>query len=56
MRTVQILVIEDDTDTRSNIVEILRSDGFDVLEAIDGESGVESASLSPYLLLVSDRI
>ena len=43
MRTVQILVIEDDTDTRSNIVEILRSDGFDVLEAIDGESGVESA-------------
>ena len=43
MRTVQILVIEDDNDTRSNIVEILRSDGFDVLEAIDGESGVKSA-------------
>ena len=43
MRTVQILVIEDDTDTRSNIVEILRSDGFDVLEAIDGESGLKSA-------------
>ena len=43
MRTVQILVIEDDTDARSNIVEILRSDGFEALEAIDGESGVKSA-------------
>lgn len=43
MRTVQILVIEDDDDARSNIVEILRSDGFKVLEAINGESGVESA-------------
>ena len=43
MRIVQVLVIEDDTDARSNIVEILRSDGFEVLEAIDGESGVESA-------------
>ncbi len=43
MRTVQILVIEDDTDARSNIVEILRSDGFEALEAIDGESGVRSA-------------
>jgi signal transduction histidine kinase len=43
MRTVQILVIEDDDDARSNIVEILRSDGFKVLEAINGESGVKSA-------------
>lgn len=43
MRTVQILVIEDDTNARSNIVEILRSDGFEALEAIDGESGVKSA-------------
>ncbi|MCY7408615.1 MAG: response regulator [Alkalinema sp. CAN_BIN05] len=43
MRIVQVLVIEDDRDARSNIVEILRSDGFEVLEAIDGESGVESA-------------
>ena len=45
MRTVQILVIEDDTDARSDIVEILRSDDFKVLEAIDGESGVKSALL-----------
>lgn len=43
MRTVQILVIEDDDDARSNIVEILRSDGFEALEAIDGESGVKGA-------------
>jgi len=43
MRIVQVLVIEDDRDARSNIVEILRSDGFGVLEAVDGESGVESA-------------
>lgn len=43
MRIVQVLVIEDDTDARSNIVEILRSDGFGVLEAVDGESGVKSA-------------
>ncbi len=43
MRIVQVLVIEDNTDARSNIAEILRSAGFEVLEAIDGESGVKSA-------------
>ena len=43
MRIVQVLVIEDDRDARSNIVEILRSDGFGVLEAVDGESGLKSA-------------
>ena len=56
MRTVQILVIEDDTDARSNIVEILRSDGFDVLEAIDGESGVKSASLHRPDMILCDIV
>ncbi len=43
MRIVQVLVIEGDEGARSDIVEILRSDGFGVLEASDGESGLESA-------------
>ncbi len=40
MSNVQVLIIEDAAEMRLNIAEILRSDGFSVLEAGDGESGL----------------
>jgi two-component system, sensor histidine kinase and response regulator len=40
MSNVQVLIIEDAAEIRLNIAEILRSDGFSVLEASDGEAGL----------------
>jgi len=38
-----ILVIEDEDDYRSNICAMLRNEGYCVLEADDGQSGIETA-------------
>ncbi len=39
----KILVIEDNQDIREELVEILRFEGFDVVEAEDGRSGLRLA-------------
>lgn len=39
----KILVIEDDFDVRENIVELLKSENFEVLVADNGRIGVEAA-------------
>ncbi|NTW30448.1 MAG: response regulator [Candidatus Moranbacteria bacterium] len=39
-----IVVIDDDEETRTLFVEILRSEGFDVREATDGLDGLEKIS------------
>jgi len=39
----KILVVDDDEDTRETIVTMLERDGFDVLEALDGEDAVTLA-------------
>lgn len=50
--TKHILVIEDNTDVRENIVEILQLDGYEVSEAPNGKVGVEQAlSNRPDLIL-----
>lgn len=40
---VKILVIEDNTDIRENVVEILELSGYKVFEAPDGKAGVQIA-------------
>ena len=39
----KILIVDDDTDNRSLYVEVFKSEGFKVLEAIDGLDGINKA-------------
>ncbi len=51
---MKILVIEDETDVRLNIVEILASGGFDPIHAEDGLTGLNLAKKRPPDLIVCD--
>ena len=46
-----ILVIEDDTTIRENIVDILNFEGYQVLDAEDGEQGLALAQQQPDLIV-----
>jgi CheY-like chemotaxis protein len=50
----RILVVEDETDIRSEIAELLRDAGFDVTEAADGKEALEKlrAGDPPCLILL----
>ncbi|NUP95575.1 MAG: response regulator transcription factor [Planctomycetaceae bacterium] len=53
MTKARVLVIEDEEALRLALVDALRSEGFDVLEAADGERGLELAlSEAPELVLL----
>ncbi len=56
MSNVQVLIIEDAAETRLNIAEILRSDGFVVLEATDGEAGLAMVWSNPPDLILCDIV
>ncbi len=56
MSNVQVLIIEDAAEIRLNIAEILRSDGFTVLEASDGEAGLALVRSSPPDCILCDII
>ncbi len=56
MSNVQVLIIEDAAEIRCNIAEILRSDGFTVLEAGDGEAGLALVRSSPPDFILCDII
>lgn len=43
MPKARILIVEDNPDNRTLITDILLSLGYEVIEAIDGEQGVEKA-------------
>jgi signal transduction histidine kinase len=49
-----ILVIDDDADFRAVVTEALRQRGFEVLEATNGEAGVEMANAHLPDLVISD--
>ena len=50
----RILIIEDSTEYRDFIAELLRLCGYELLEADDGEGGIRLASESPPDLIVCD--
>jgi DNA-binding NarL/FixJ family response regulator len=50
----RILVIEDDTKLRQHFIELLRLDGYEVLEARNGREGVECARRDPPDLVLCD--
>lgn len=37
----RVLIVEDDDDTRAVVADTLRADGFDVVEAADGEAALD---------------
>ena len=56
-RTLTILLVEDNEDNRTVYATILRHAGYRVIEAIDGEEGVDKAgSEQPQLILMDISI
>jgi len=56
MENLQILVVEDDPAIRQGVVDALQFQGFQTLEAEDGEGGLQKALQSNYDLLLLDLI
>ena len=50
----RILIIEDDQDVRELYSEVLRDGGFEVAEAVDGQSGLAKVLEGRYDLLLLD--
>jgi DNA-binding response OmpR family regulator len=51
-----VLTVEDDAAIRRGIVDALRFAGYDVLEAADGQTGLEMASRRQFDLLLLDLV
>lgn len=49
-----MLLVEDDADTREMCALVLRSAGFDVVEAVSAEEALEQISRQPPAVVVSD--
>ena len=49
-----ILVIEDEHETRVALRQMLKRSGYEVLEASDGEAGLEVCSREPVNLVITD--
>ncbi len=56
MGKVRILTVEDDAAIRRGVVDALRLVGYEVLEAADGDRGMELATLAEYDLLLLDLV
>lgn len=51
---IKILCVEDEQDIRENIAEILRDEGFEVIEAVNGKLAFESFMQNKPDLIISD--
>ncbi len=56
MSRLRILTVEDDPAIRRGVVDALRFAGYDVLEAADGEAGLEMALRRQFDLLLLDLV
>jgi DNA-binding response OmpR family regulator len=52
----KILIIEDEKDLRFFIVRALKEEGFEIIEAIDGEEGIEKAKKEKPDLILLDLL
>jgi two-component system cell cycle response regulator DivK len=50
----KILVVEDNQDNREMVVKVLKFNGYDVIEAVDGEEGIEKAKTEAPALILLD--
>lgn len=53
-RAVKILVVEDDTNIRNVMRDLLKMHGYEVYLAADGENGLKYLQSDTYDLLISD--
>ncbi len=51
---IRILIVEDDQDLRELYAEVLRDEGFKVLEASDGQIGMDLGKQGAYDLMLLD--
>jgi two-component system, OmpR family, response regulator len=54
--TRRVLVIEDDPETAEQLVECLRTGGYDVDLAMDGDAGVSRGRTADYAVMTVDRM
>ena len=54
--TRRVLVIEDDPETAGQLVDCLRTGGYDVDLALDGDDGVRRARTADYTVMTVDRM
>ncbi|TYK65372.1 two-component system response regulator ArcA [Colwellia echini] len=54
MQTYQVLVVEDEDVTRFNLRSLFEAEGYDVFEAIDGNSMAEQLRLNSINLVIMD--
>ena len=52
----RVLVIEDDAETAEQLVDCLKSSGYDVDLAVDGEDGLRRALAADYVAMTVDRM
>src|SRR5262249_57838552 len=51
-----VLVIEDDAETAEQLADCLKSSGYDVDLAVDGEDGLRRALAADYIVMTVDRM
>ena len=51
-----VLVIEDDAETAEQLVDCLKSSGYEVDLAVDGENGLRRARAADYVVMTIDRM
>src|SRR5215471_7479290 len=54
--TRRVLVIEDDAETAEQLVDCLRTSGYEVDLAADGENGLKRARSADYVVMTVDRM
>jgi two-component system cell cycle response regulator DivK len=54
MSNKRILVVEDNPDNRTLILDVLLSLGYEVIEAVDGEQGIQQANREQPDLILMD--
>jgi len=55
-RARHVLVIEDDAETGEQLVDCLKSSGYDVDLTVDGEDGLRRALAADYIVMTVDRM
>ena len=51
-----VLVIEDDAETAEQLADCLKSNGYEVDLAVDGEDGLRRALAADYVVMTVDRM
>ncbi len=56
LKTIRILVVDDEQSVRKVLSQVLRDDGFTVTEAADGEEAIAAFEEKPFHLVITDIV